>query len=390
MAKALFLEDLPIIGKYVRDLLANKVDKVEGKSLSTNDYTTEEKTKLEGLSNDYDDLTDKPSINGVTLSGNKTTEDLIPIGDGLDFNASGGLEVSNNTQVIVNTNALQYERKNLLKMTFDEVKRLNTLGSWSNNEYTLNGVKYTVYTNESGSVTSITANGEPPEGSQSIFVAALSIIPSSVSGLNPTYIASGAPDGGGENKYYVEINTGQFIYDNFDHEVDIVNHSINYKLIVKGNINKYFYPMVRIAGDDAFEPYKPSINERINALENDKIATLTTSCSCSATDHDNVGTFTASFSYADIKAKGIDIDNTNNGFNIIKYIFWKEQTVDGKTYKLSFPDGMETFKIENISMSYNFDGEKISSIDFEGIYKPQESVDAPNNYMNLDIILVNR
>lgn len=170
MAKALFLEDLPIIGKYVRDLLANKVDKVEGKSLSTNDYTTEEKTKLEGLS----------------------------------------------------------------------------------------------------------------------------------------------------------------------------------------------------------------------------IATITTPCSCSATDHDNVGTFTASFSYADIKAKGIDIDNTNNGFNILKYIFWKEQTVDGKTYKLSFPDGMETFKIENISMSYNFDGEKISSIDFEGIYKPQKSIETPTNYMNLDIILVNR
>jgi hypothetical protein len=52
MAKALFLEDLPIIGKYVRDLLANKVDKVEGKNLSTNDYTTEEKTKLETLSRD--------------------------------------------------------------------------------------------------------------------------------------------------------------------------------------------------------------------------------------------------------------------------------------------------------------------------------------------------
>jgi hypothetical protein len=41
-------------------------------------------------------------------------------------------------------------------------------------------------------------------------------------------------------------------------------------------------------------------------------------------------------------------------------------------------------------MFYNFDGEKISSIDFEGIYKPQESIETPTNYMNLDIILVNR
>ena len=101
MAKALFLEDLPIIGKYVRDLLANKVDKVEGKSLSTNDYTTEEKTKLETLSSDYDDLTDKPSINGVTLTGNKTTEDLIPIGDGLGFNTDGELEATGGSDVLV-------------------------------------------------------------------------------------------------------------------------------------------------------------------------------------------------------------------------------------------------------------------------------------------------
>ncbi len=50
----------------------------------------------------------------------------------------------------------------------------------------------------------------------------------------------------------------------------------------------------------------------------------------------------------------------------------------------------EQIKIENISMFYNFDGEKISSIDFEGIYKPQESIETPTNYMNLDIILVNR
>lgn len=38
----------------ITSLLGGKVDKVEGKELSSNDYTTAEKTKLEGLSN-YDD-----------------------------------------------------------------------------------------------------------------------------------------------------------------------------------------------------------------------------------------------------------------------------------------------------------------------------------------------
>ena len=42
-------------------LLGTKVDKVEGKQLSTEDYTTEEKTKLAGLEN-YDDSTVKSDI----------------------------------------------------------------------------------------------------------------------------------------------------------------------------------------------------------------------------------------------------------------------------------------------------------------------------------------
>jgi hypothetical protein len=118
MAKALFLEDLPIIGKYVRDLLANKVDKVEGKNLSTNDYTTEEKTKLETLSSDYDDLTDKPSINGVTLTGNKTTEDLIPIGDGLEFNEDGELEATGGSDVLVIEAVIYNETSELYSIKF--------------------------------------------------------------------------------------------------------------------------------------------------------------------------------------------------------------------------------------------------------------------------------
>lgn len=39
----------------LQEEIANKVDKVEGKGLSTEDFTTEEKTKLAGLSNYNDD-----------------------------------------------------------------------------------------------------------------------------------------------------------------------------------------------------------------------------------------------------------------------------------------------------------------------------------------------
>ena len=82
--------------------LNNKVDKETGKGLSTNDYTDSEKTKLNSLveiktigtglnldnngeltatggpggTTDYDDLSNKPQINGNTLSGNKTSAQL--------------------------------------------------------------------------------------------------------------------------------------------------------------------------------------------------------------------------------------------------------------------------------------------------------------------------
>jgi hypothetical protein len=89
-----------VIKKYVDDNVGDKVDKVSGKGLSTNDYTTAEKTKLgaladiqsigDGLSldngelsatggggtEDYEDLENQPSINNITLVGNKSLSDL--------------------------------------------------------------------------------------------------------------------------------------------------------------------------------------------------------------------------------------------------------------------------------------------------------------------------
>lgn len=58
-----------------------------------------------GGTSNYNSLENKPQINGVTLSGDKSTEDLIPIGDGLSFNADGELEaaVGNTTETSINS-----------------------------------------------------------------------------------------------------------------------------------------------------------------------------------------------------------------------------------------------------------------------------------------------
>jgi methyl coenzyme M reductase beta subunit len=57
------LKDNKDVVTILEEAIANKVDKVEGKVLSTNDYTTEEKEKLASLEN-YDDTKVKLLING--------------------------------------------------------------------------------------------------------------------------------------------------------------------------------------------------------------------------------------------------------------------------------------------------------------------------------------
>lgn len=70
--------------------VSNKVDKVTGKGLSTNDYTTAEKTKLAGLSN-YDDTQIQAAIDALqsaidALTGvNDTTEAINTMNEVIDF-----------------------------------------------------------------------------------------------------------------------------------------------------------------------------------------------------------------------------------------------------------------------------------------------------------------
>ena len=68
---------------WVNQQLANKVDKVAGKGLSTNDYTTAEKQKLNGIAAGAQvNVIESIVVNGVTASiaGKKATV-TIPTGD---------------------------------------------------------------------------------------------------------------------------------------------------------------------------------------------------------------------------------------------------------------------------------------------------------------------
>ena len=80
-------------------LFANKVDKVTGKELSTNDYTTEEKNKLSGIETGAQKnvQADWNAVSGIAQILNKPT---VPKIRGLTFNLSFGS--NNETSVAVN------------------------------------------------------------------------------------------------------------------------------------------------------------------------------------------------------------------------------------------------------------------------------------------------
>ena len=64
MAKYLDIDGLTYLWSQIKSKLATKVDKVDGKGLSTNDYTTTEKSKLAGIAASANNYTHPTS--GVT------------------------------------------------------------------------------------------------------------------------------------------------------------------------------------------------------------------------------------------------------------------------------------------------------------------------------------
>lgn len=68
-------EDISQIKQQIADLEQNKEDKVEGKGLSTEDYTTQEKNKLASLQN-YNDSGVRELISALNLRLLTLSEDL--------------------------------------------------------------------------------------------------------------------------------------------------------------------------------------------------------------------------------------------------------------------------------------------------------------------------
>ena len=84
----------------IKEKLSTKVDKVEGKDLSTNDYTNDEKTKLSGIEAEANKYT--LPVAGETLGGVKSGTDIT-----VDVSGNVSVNDDSHNHVISNVDGLQ-------------------------------------------------------------------------------------------------------------------------------------------------------------------------------------------------------------------------------------------------------------------------------------------
>ena len=282
----------------------NKVDKISGKQLSTNDYTTAEKEKLAGLEN-YDDTEIRQSVDDLqttkadktdleTLrervdnmsenSGGNDSTDLADRVNNLETELSGKVDKVNGKGLSTNDFTTAYKDKLESLQNYDDTKikaeiseNLSTLGYSRKNilENTaksgyIDGITYTVNDDKT-----VTINGTATEN---LYININSeFIPS-----DKKFIMSGCPKGGSDSTYRLEmlaiypqyvtfyaIDTGNgTIFDNSDKKIST---EVSVRIYIEKNSvinNLTFKPMIRYADitDDNYESYKPSIIEKLDGL----------------------------------------------------------------------------------------------------------------------------
>ena len=140
--------------------------------------------------------------------------------------------------------------KNLLPTELDVIKSINTGGTWSGNDYTINGVTYSVKTDDGGNITGIEANGQASAN------ADLSI----VSSYNPTsdVYFNGCPAGGSASTYQFYISGRRGDYGSGSYLNAGESGRPYLRIFANYNAqNVVFLPMIRLQteSDATFAPY---------------------------------------------------------------------------------------------------------------------------------------
>ena len=144
--------------------------------------------------------------------------------------------------------------KNKLPLVLADIKARNTSGTWSGNNYTRNGVTFSVITDESESITGIKATGT---------ATANTAIDLSVADVadNTQVILNGCPSDGSAASYYIGISTLGYKCVGSDVYYNNYNNFLIYCFVASGYAipsgGVLFTPMVRLATvtDSTFTPY---------------------------------------------------------------------------------------------------------------------------------------
>lgn len=91
----------------LRQLIANKVEKINGKGLSTNDFTNDDKTKLNNLKNYDDTEIQETLITKADLENGKVPASQLP--SYVDDVIEGTIDLSNNSITDINGNSVEVE-----------------------------------------------------------------------------------------------------------------------------------------------------------------------------------------------------------------------------------------------------------------------------------------
>lgn len=143
--------------------------------------------------------------------------------------------------------------KNLLPTSVDGIKSLNVNGAWSGNEYTFNGVKFTINTDQDGNVTGISANGTASADTDFTIVS-LYTFPAG------SYTLNGCPSGGSTSTYRIfATNWGSDTGSGVTATLDGSTQS-SIRINIKNGTtvsNQVYKPMVRLSSnsDASYAPY---------------------------------------------------------------------------------------------------------------------------------------
>ena len=225
------------------------ISKIKPNGASGTEYEIKDTTARTGVLN----------LNAVTQSSKTISGNPITVTDAAPINAE---DVTVAIEPIQDLHG--YDKpwvggagKNLLPMTVDIIKSLNTGGTWNNNTYSRYNTDFEILTDSNENVVGVKVTGTPNND--------VTLILNFVGTNNTEYILNGCPSGGSSSKYRIDT-FGNGVSNAPDYGSGVTFTSSGNSQYVRILINNgytiptgglIFYPMIRLASitDSTFAPY---------------------------------------------------------------------------------------------------------------------------------------